>query len=305
MAVVVSNAYLLISSWINCLLYMLEIVLMVEYFQQSSRPLLHRIGVSSLFAFDTICTAAICTQVYAVLLEFPCQSNPVFVDITLRAIALILFSTYATASLEQLFLCTLYFSLTKNWMVTSFLVACVAVHFAFSYASGILILTTDSVVGQAILTSKVGSILCAITDVLVASSLLYTFVRMDITTAVRASTHSLLRRLIVLIFTSGVLVASTTLLSIVFLLKHVTLYQVFFFAQGRMYSLTILGNFLIGLPAPKATTINGPASAVTGVVFHVDYHTTTDDPRYSRRSELRDIDMEILSSQHTKQTQSE
>ncbi|KAJ7143815.1 hypothetical protein C8R44DRAFT_140444 [Mycena epipterygia] len=287
MAVVVANAYLLISSWINCLLYMLEIVLIVEYFRRSSRrPILHRIGVFFLFAFDTICTAAICTRVYVVLLEFPGQSSPtVLVDITLRAIALILFST------------------TKNWMVTSFLVTCVAVHFAFSYASGILILATDSVEGPAILTSKVGSISCAITDALVASSLLYTFIRIDMTTAVRASTHSLLRRLIVLIFTSGVLVASTTLLSIVLLLKHVNLYQVFFFAEGRMYTLTILGNMLIGLPAPKSTTTNEPRSAVTGVVFHVDYHTTIDDPRYNTRGELRDMD--ILSSQHTKQTQSD
>ncbi|KAJ7143963.1 hypothetical protein C8R44DRAFT_864965 [Mycena epipterygia] len=125
-------SYLLVASWTNYLLYTLEIALIVEYFQQSSRPLLHRIGVICLFAFDTVCTGAVFIEVYFDMLGLLWQASLVF-DTTLRAVAVILFSTYATAALEQLFLCTLYFSLTKKWLIAAFLVAWVAAHLSLCF----------------------------------------------------------------------------------------------------------------------------------------------------------------------------
>lgn len=61
-------------------------------------------------------------------------------------------------------------------------------------------------------------------------------------------------------------------------------YTLFFFCQGRVYALTILTNFLVGIPTPSAprtvTDTPGPGSA-TGVVFRVDYHSSVDDPTRS------------------------
>ncbi|KAJ6531379.1 hypothetical protein DFH09DRAFT_139498 [Mycena vulgaris] len=272
----INGAYLLVGSWLNCMLFMLEISLMVLYFR-TSRPLLHRIGVGAILAFDAVCTGAICAEVYTHILVFPCEAQ-VFTDSTLRPLAVILFSTYATASLEQLFLCALYFVLTKQRLITAFLVATVALHLALSYASAVLVLTTGSPGGSAFLTSKIGAISCSVTDVLIATALLYTLMRMEITSAVRVYTHSLLRRLMLLVFTSGVLVASTTILSMIFLLQGNPVYSLFFYAKGRVYSLTILGNFLVGFPAPPTPTLtNVPGTVVTGVVFHVDYQTSTNE----------------------------
>ncbi|KAJ7143805.1 hypothetical protein C8R44DRAFT_724827 [Mycena epipterygia] len=182
-------------------------------------------SVWSPYSCSTVCTAVICTLAYVVILEFPCQSNAVFVDITTQAISLILFST------------------------------------DFLFKRGKL---------------PPSGLRSLLPNVLVAVALLHTFIRMDITYAARASTHSLLRRLMVLSFTSGILVATTTLLSVIVIFKNVALYTPLFCAQGR-----------------------------TGVVFHVEYHTSTDDPYYNRRSEPRDVDMETFSSPHAKPTQSD
>jgi hypothetical protein len=105
-----SVSYLLAASWISCALFMLEIYLVSQYFQIPSRPLLQRIGVGTMFAFDTTCTMAICVNVYVSVLAVPC-SPYYFTDFSLYILAVILFATYATASIEQLFLCYLYCSL--------------------------------------------------------------------------------------------------------------------------------------------------------------------------------------------------
>jgi hypothetical protein len=105
------DRYLLAASWLNCALFMLEIYLMIRYFQLPSRPLLHRIGVAAILVFDTICTFAISADVYLMLLLFPCDSDHLFIRPSLVTLAVIIFATYATASIVQLFLCNLYFNL--------------------------------------------------------------------------------------------------------------------------------------------------------------------------------------------------
>ena len=155
--------------------------------------------------------------------------------------ALVIFTTYSTASLEQLFLCWLYFSLcvflpystsrhhlsssrTKSGAIATFLVVTIAFHvspsflpdinlrrgdsqLAASFAAAILLLTTHSPYGPSFLASKyarsrfllaetdlfslsrIGAISCAATDVMIASALMYTFIRMEMTSAFRVSTH--------------------------------------------------------------------------------------------------------------------
>jgi hypothetical protein len=107
---------------------------------------------------------------------------------------------------------------------------------------------------------------------------------------------SLLRRLIALFFSSGVIVASTTLLSTILLLNgksgvflvdspsgqispgflHLSAYLLFFYSQGRVYALTILGNFAVGVPAQHTPTTTPKLNTITGAVFPVK-HTSPDD----------------------------
>ncbi|KAJ7088231.1 hypothetical protein C8R43DRAFT_1244814 [Mycena crocata] len=321
MAVAVGKAFFLIASWINCMLYTAEIVTMVQYFQQRSRSILHRLSVCAIFVFDTICTGAICAEVYVSVLATPCKALPVYTEFTTGTLATELFSTYATASSVQLFMCYLYFVITKKRLIAGILVFPVAFHTVFSYLSAILVVANNSPFPTrlAFLTSehvpffvtraaprlstvvRIGAISCAITDILIASSLLYTLIRMEITSAIRRSTKSLLHRLMILIFTSGAVVASCTLASMICLLSFNPAYPLFFFTQGRVYSLTLLGNFILGMPLqPPMTTVHAP-SVVTGVVFHLEHtnhrdNSTDDNPR----THSMDVDMDLLTLPHVK-----
>ncbi|KAJ7729409.1 hypothetical protein DFH07DRAFT_969544 [Mycena maculata] len=307
------NACSLAASWINCMLFMLEIVLIIRYFQKSSRPLLHRLGVGIMFTFDTICTFAVCAQIYLFILQYACQT--VFLPLpTLRVVAVMLFTTYGTASLEQLFMCYLYFSLTKNWVISGFLVSSIGLHLGASYASAILILKTESAEGGALLASKIGAIACAATDGMIASALLYTFIVMEKTSAFRVSTRSLLHRLMVIIVTSGAVVASNTLIEMTLLVKgnpgRDPAYSLFFFAQGRVYALTILVNILVGIPGKSTQTANTvitpPLGTVSAVVIRVDCENSndrrvrlTETHDFERRSELTGhVDMDTPFSPH-------
>ncbi|KAJ7838965.1 hypothetical protein B0H13DRAFT_2102540 [Mycena leptocephala] len=222
---------MLVNSWINCMLFMLELVLAVRYFQQSSRPLLHRAGVSAMIAG-------------------PPHGFPEF---TLQTTAVIICSTFTTASLAKLFLCALYFNLTKRRVISAILLFGIVVELAFSYASAVLILATGSPYGWAMLISTIGAISSAVTDSMIAAALLYIFIRMDATSAFRASTHNITKRLIC-----------------------VHTYLLFFYSHGRVYALTILGNFAVGVPAQHTPTTTPKLNTITGAVFPVK-HTSADD----------------------------
>ncbi|KAJ7240406.1 hypothetical protein B0H12DRAFT_1134797 [Mycena haematopus] len=291
-----NDAYLLAGSWINSMLFMLEIVLMYRYFQQPSRPLLHKVGAAVIFSFDTISTFAIWTNVYLVVLNFGKHPDPIFARSSLALLSVLLVATYATASIEQLFLCYVYFSLTKRRVVTAFLLFCVAVHLVFSYMSAIMILVNNTTFGLPILTSKIGAISCAVTDVMIAACLLFTFLGFKKTIVIRVSMQSVIHRLMILIFTSGVVVASTTLLVMIFLLTGLPAYTLFLYSQGRIYALTILYNFLIQAPSQDSLPeTNTPRSIVTAVVFRSDYigHNIND---YATRSHSELTDMRGLAS---------
>jgi hypothetical protein len=118
-----------------------------------------------MFAFDTICTAAIFVRVYNVFLLFPLNVQPHNSSIT-NTIGVILLSTYGTASLEQLFLCCLYFNLwvdrsflyfeddqgfilfdfrTKRRFITAFLLLNIVVHVNSVFLLPAIVVTTSTV----------------------------------------------------------------------------------------------------------------------------------------------------------------
>ncbi|KAJ7669800.1 hypothetical protein B0H14DRAFT_3538626 [Mycena olivaceomarginata] len=220
--------YFLVSTWINCMLLMLELFLAWQYFQHSTRPLIHRVGIGAIVTSDLICSLAICAKVYMTLLVQPFQPPTGFPDFALQTIAIILISTHTTASVAELFLCALYFNL-------------------------------------------IGAITCALTDSMITAALLYTFIRLDTKSTFRVSTHNLLQRLSVLCFSSGVAVASTTLLAMILLLNGKSAYPLFFYAQGRVYALTILANVAGGAPVSHtSTSATAAAPSTFTVVFRVN-----------------------------------
>ncbi|KAJ7318544.1 hypothetical protein DFH08DRAFT_971288 [Mycena albidolilacea] len=260
---ITANGYILAGSWLNCMFYAVEVLLTIRYLHRSSHSLLHKAGVGGMFAFDTICTAAIFVRVYNVFLGFPLNVQPHNSSIT-NTIGVILLSTYGTASLEQLFLCCLYFNLTRRRFITAFLLLNIVVHLGFSYASAILVLHFRTSTTSAMMASKVGAITCSATDIMIATALLSTFIRIEAETGLEKNTT---RRLIVLIFTSGCAVASLTLFTMVLILTQNRAYTVFYFIRGRIYALTIVGSsYVVRSPPEPTITLSSVSLPTTTIV---------------------------------------
>ncbi|KAJ6453056.1 hypothetical protein C8R45DRAFT_1223225 [Mycena sanguinolenta] len=268
MAVNDANAVILIASWINMSLYTLEIILAIKYFQRPKRPLWHKIGVASFVIADAVCTVGIGWEVYLNLFVLPCVDVRAveFLHSLYWAISLTILSTYTTASLEQAFLCALFYSMTKRRFLTGLLVFSIFFHLGFSWTSAALVLKHRNPGGKAFIATQIGAISCAVTDRLIAVVLGYAFYQMGSRTIKGRSTH---RRETALVFT---------------LSTH--FFLLFFYSQGRAYALTLLAyaltllaNFMLGVPVrnvesdldASSRTVSGRRTTDSGVVFHVGY----------------------------------
>ncbi|KAJ7606556.1 hypothetical protein DFH06DRAFT_1251007 [Mycena polygramma] len=264
----VSYGVQLASSWINMMLYMLEIVMCLRYFQRGTyRPLPHRIGVGAMVIFDTVCTSSLDANVLMTFLVFFGKGS--FSALSIPT-TLNIFMTYFVAVIEQLFLCHLYFIITRKRLVSLCLVFLAFLHLGFSSGAAIMVQTapterlTDTV-------TAVGAVLCAITDLQIAGCLGYELFKIR---ASQSSQSNLLRRVFVLSITSGAIVATTTLLMMILFLKGSVAFEFFFTCQGRVYALTLLVNFLSGTSSSCSGT--SPGSDTHNNLFRVDAYPVDD-----------------------------
>ncbi|KAJ7200307.1 hypothetical protein GGX14DRAFT_466605 [Mycena pura] len=241
---------LVASSWLNMSLYTIELGLCLRYFSRPSRPRLHRIAVGVLVFADTVGTSFNNIDVCMVVVG----TMPKNARLGLAPLATLIMATYISATIAQLFLCNLFHVLTGNKLVSGVLLLMIFFHLGFSYASAILCLTTGRVDGMAFSTTTVGAISCAATDIAIAGALSWKFWQLMAGTPHGNSTKSLLHRTLMLTVSSGAIVAGNTLLMMILLLKGSLAFTFFFACQGRAYSLTILGNFLIGTPSNRRGT---------------------------------------------------
>ncbi|KAJ7729459.1 hypothetical protein B0H16DRAFT_1586798 [Mycena metata] len=280
----------LVSSWVNFSLYTAEILLCFRYFSRPSRPLSHKIAVGTLIFADTVCTVAIAFQTAFLLLPPVITTN---IRLLLAPLAVAIVFTYISAAIAQLFLCNLFYVLTGNIFLTVGLLVLILVHVAFSWASGLSVVLLLQVGGIVFTETTVGAISCAATDVIISVSLAWKFSRMMAGTRPKNSTRSLLRRLLIITVSSGLFCAANTFVMMMLLLKGSPVYAFFFACQGRVYALTILGNFLVGIPERErmetASSQRYGTSAWTGpVVFHTDSDNPVTVDNLNHRSHRRD-----------------
>ncbi|KAF7332872.1 hypothetical protein MVEN_02392300 [Mycena venus] len=216
-------------------------------FARPARPFLHKMGIAAILCVDTICTVAIGIGVCFTVMRKPPTSPRVLIT----PVAIQILTTYVTAAVAQLFLCYLFFVLTKNKIVAGLQLVLILVHLGFSWASAITSLATLNLGGIAFTTTTVGAILCAATDLSISIGLAWKFWAMMANTTRETSTTSRVRRIAILSVSSGAIGASNTLLMMILLLKGSEGFDLFFACQGRVYALTILGNLLVGIPAKE------------------------------------------------------
>ncbi|KAF8194831.1 hypothetical protein K438DRAFT_809294 [Mycena galopus ATCC 62051] len=235
---------LMVASWVNVSLYTVELVLCGQYFMRPGRLLVYRIAAGIMIIADTTCTLATSVNVCLTVLGTPLTSFPlVIVPITVA-----IFATAISSAVTQLFLCQLFYALTKNRLVTGALLVMIFVHFGFTWSSAILSLTSEGVGSIVATTNSVGAAICAATDVIIATALGWTFWRMMEQSSPERKAGSLIRRILILAVSSGAICAGNTLLVTLFLLTSNPAFFFFCTFQGRVYALTFLGNFLVGIP---------------------------------------------------------
>ncbi|KAF7345428.1 hypothetical protein MVEN_01560800 [Mycena venus] len=269
---------LVASSWLNVALFTLELVLCGHYFARP-RPLTSRIAIGTMVLADTVCTLAIVFEV------------GLAIDVTKEhfrfvvALAVKIITTYTSAAITQLSFCRIFYALpdlrTGNKLVSCALIFLIFVHLGFSWASGVLLvkfpeLGPDSGIAFTVNTYvthpsvraptmsnpgfRVGAVTCAATDLVVALCLGFKFFKMMQDTIPGYRTRSLVRRILTLSVGSGAICATNTLVMLMLLLEGSTVFNFLGTIQGRIYALSILANFLLGLPGRPRDATTSPSS---------------------------------------------
>ncbi|KAJ7243072.1 hypothetical protein C8J57DRAFT_1525961 [Mycena rebaudengoi] len=256
-------------------LYTLELTLSWQYFSRPGRPLTHRMGMGALVLFDTISTLVVCATSYLAIFH----GRPSPEDMILWPLSVNIFLTYSSSAVEQIFMCNIFYSLTRNLLVTVVLLTMVLAHVGLSFTSAGALLAPG--VGPAnmklsVLTNMLGSILCAATDVFIALALGYKCWKImgSLNTDDSRDTRSFLRRLFILFLSSGIIVAATTLMIMTLILTGSPAFVLFSPCQGRIYSVTILANFLLGILFHQNTSTTDPADLGSNtIVFRMGPHS--------------------------------
>ncbi|KAJ7477693.1 hypothetical protein FB451DRAFT_1454552 [Mycena latifolia] len=267
----VLKVLLLVSSWINICLYTLELVMCRRYFQCPNRLPLYKAGVCTLIFFDSICTLTVCVSACFAVLGNPPGED---IGVSMSPVSVTVFMTYCSAAVEQAVLSHLYFALTGNVFVTACLVLLILVHMGFAFASAALIVVFNSELSGALMTTTVSAITCAVTDIFLAICLGFKVWQMLSPRDVITPTHSFVRKFFLLILSAGLIVASNTMVMMALLVSKTYVSMFFLSYQGRVYSLALLANFLVGIHFRRDDTTDGtsrrePTTHVTftGVLF--------------------------------------
>ncbi|KAJ6534193.1 hypothetical protein B0H19DRAFT_1271921 [Mycena capillaripes] len=197
---------LVVSSWLNVAFYTLELMLAVRYFTRPSRPLAHKVAVGILLGFDGVCTLAISVDVCLAVVRTSTKNFRA----VLAPLSVAIITTYVSAVVTQLFLCNLFYILTRNKFSRRNLVRGHRCHHCRVAVLEILV--------------DVGAEPREFDEESPPTSV---------------DSHCQLRSHL----------RGNTLLMMILLLKGSPVFDFFFTCQGRVYALTILGNFLVGIPS--------------------------------------------------------
>ncbi|KAJ3880923.1 hypothetical protein F5051DRAFT_142201 [Lentinula edodes] len=237
---------LLAGSWVNMILYGTEVVLGGFYLLNSRPNAFFRWSLAISLCIDTVCTGVVCYNVYLYLILEPAALTSNTQPWTLPATIL---CTYHAALVEQVFFTYRYWRITRNKFVTLLISTITASHVAFAWVLGIGLIR-DPVVSQSGLNlTIIAATLCAATDLLIAVIMFHTMRTIKTT---YTATQSLLRRISIQSVACGSTTSVFTIIMVSLLVTHnLEPFTVIFDILGRLYTLTILINY-ISLRKPMA-----------------------------------------------------
>lgn len=268
---------LLVSSWANSMLYMLEITQTYKYFslfrKKDAFPL--QAVVASCFLLDTVCTVANHIGVYKYtitnwgVVEYLAQQE--------WQIPLYLICTGLVAAIVQSFLTWRFYSLSKQWLICLPLLLMMLASLAGSLATAIMIILASSLKNRE--TLKIPVIIWFVVSTVVDCSLavLLIYHLQSARTGFR-TTKSLINRLSSVALQSGTYTSALALLTLILYLDKPEGNTGTGCGQclGRVYTLTLLHNLLVRQNirdesrAGTHTTGNLESVHLSGIRVHTD-----------------------------------
>ncbi|KAJ4485357.1 hypothetical protein J3R30DRAFT_1346682 [Lentinula aciculospora] len=241
---------LLAGSWVNMVLYGTELVLSAFYLINSRPNAFFRWSLAISLCIDTVCTGVVCYNVYLYLILEPEALTSERQPWTLPATIL---CTYHAALVEQVFFTYRYWQITRNKFITSLICAITAAHVALAWVLGIGLIMNPVVSQHGLNLTIIAATLCAATDLLIAITMFHTMRTIKTT---YTATQSLLRRISIQSVACGSTTSIFTIIMVSLLVTHnLEPFTVIFDILGRLYTLTILINYIsLRKPIAHATT---------------------------------------------------
>ncbi|KAJ3738789.1 hypothetical protein DFH05DRAFT_1516245 [Lentinula detonsa] len=233
-------SFVLTGAWINLLFYSVEFLVGSYYFFKVPQKKIKALVVVTLLV-DTVGTISTCQYTWVALI------TP---NKTVKAVAepFLLASTMSSLSafIEQSYFAHRVWTITHSRLIISILCALIVIPMACVLASIALALKLDPAVDQSDMATLniIASFLGVITDVVIAVYLVYKLRSINLI-QFSYSTKYLIRKITAYTVACGCITACFTIVTTTLTFVSVGPFMIFFACNGRVYTLTILANFLL------------------------------------------------------------
>ncbi|KAF9010039.1 hypothetical protein BDQ17DRAFT_995906 [Cyathus striatus] len=260
----------LASSWINAMLYTLEVTAVIYYFSKCSAGRRIHVLVTGLFLIDTLCVVAVFANSWTILavpspvMQIPSKDLPA-ADITTLddlplapqpwPVSVIVLTTAVVSVIEKLFLVRRFYQLSSNKVIAALLLFSVIGHGCFSLFSVVYgaIRGPEDARRLGLLTTLVSAIISTTVDTLVPLSIVCLLRRIA---PPRKPNQKTLCRQAMNATSSGCIAAICGCIYLVTVITRSIGFIVMINIIGRIYTLTILTNIVIG--TKKAPPVDIP-----------------------------------------------
>ncbi|KAK0220444.1 hypothetical protein IW262DRAFT_1384627 [Armillaria fumosa] len=269
----VSAGALLVTSWLNVLLYTSQVSLSVYYLYHFPASRWLRYWISASLVLDGACSIVVIVSTYMYLIDSQGLSLPKVYNSssgrylgplqppftwTVPTIELL---TYSSAMIAQAFFCYRYWTIARNKWITGWIIGLIIAYVMSTIYVTIYSMVLVSVMPLIVYDYALCSGICALTDLTIAFSLACTCLRIE---TPYTSTKNVLRRVVVQALTCGFTTAISTTLMTIFLFAVWNACYSLFSVLGRIYSLTVLSTQVILLKVmhrSAAARMDGDSSA--------------------------------------------
>ncbi|KAF9262275.1 hypothetical protein L218DRAFT_960407 [Marasmius fiardii PR-910] len=236
---------ILIATWFNLLVYTFEFVLGVYYLNHTSRKVNRRI-VGVILLLETTSTVIVCVHGYN---HFFVYDDPVQAAQTWNIPVLMILTTLSTM-MEQLYFTHRFWRISYNRLVAGAIAVTIIARGVFSACfilhSRITLYRHSEFITKSVIVAASFSVG---TDLVIAGLSAWKVKRIK---TVYDTTRNFLKKMSVYAITCGIVSSLATIVSVIIAWVSLNLFNVVFYALGRIYTLTVLLNLIIhrGLVTP-------------------------------------------------------